>query len=189
MITGQEVKWLRSWCNGGPRGYCHIWTIRQIVQVHSIGYTFALTRKGYDNHNCLNKPQIGNMAGVWMMSCPEVMVLRIFEMQLASSIRIHTTWEPLEWSYWKETDRHQGLMSVSMLCLDMYALSPIVNTCRIHRLLFCWGWRPNFQRVSCLWQSTIWWWGSNIAGALGNAKYPFIAIAPKSTQSLSSSTW
>ena len=23
---------------------------------------------------------------------------------------------------------------------------------------------------------TIWWWGSSIAGALGNAEYPFIAI-------------
>ena len=27
----------------------------------------------------------------------------------------------------------------------------------------------------------IWWWGSNDTGALGNVKYPFIAIAPRST--------
>ena len=26
MITGQEVKWWRSWCNGELRGYCHTWT-------------------------------------------------------------------------------------------------------------------------------------------------------------------
>ena len=43
-----------------------------------IGYSFTLTRKGYDNHNCHNKSQIGNVAGVWMTSCPEVMVLRIW---------------------------------------------------------------------------------------------------------------
>ena len=28
----------------------------------------------------------------------------------------------------------------------------------------------------------IWWWGSSNAGALGNAEYPFIVIAPVSTQ-------
>ena len=27
---------------------------------------------------------------------------------------------------------------------------------------------------------TIWWWGFSNAGALGNAEYPFIAIAPGS---------
>ena len=35
----------------------------------------------------------------------------------------------------------------------------------------------------------IWWWGSSDAGALGNADYPFIAIAPRSTLARSGSTW
>ena len=29
----------------------------------------------------------------------------------------------------------------------------------------------------------VWWWGSNNAGALGNAEYPFIAIVPRSNGS------
>ena len=40
-----------------------LWTIRLLLQV----------RKGYDNHNCHNKPQTGNGAGVWMTSYPEEM--------------------------------------------------------------------------------------------------------------------
>ena len=38
-----------------------------------IGYSFRLTRKGYDNLLCHDKPQSGNEAGVWMTSCPEEM--------------------------------------------------------------------------------------------------------------------
>ena len=34
-----------------------------------------------------------------------------------------------------------------------------------------------------------WWWGSRNAGALGNTKYPFIAIASRSTLAQSGSTW
>ena len=37
------------------------------------------------------------------------------------------------------------------------------------------------QRVSWIWHLTIWWCGSSNAGALGNAVYPFIAIAPRFT--------
>ena len=29
---------------------------------------FTLVRKGYDNHHCHNKPQTGNVTGVWMTS-------------------------------------------------------------------------------------------------------------------------
>ena len=47
-------------------------TIRLLVQVHRHWVQFTLTRRGYDNHNCHNKPQIGNKAGVWMTSCSEV---------------------------------------------------------------------------------------------------------------------
>ena len=49
------------------------WTIRLLVQVHRHWVQFTLTRRGYDNHNCHNKPQIGNRTGVWMTSCPEAM--------------------------------------------------------------------------------------------------------------------
>ena len=31
-----------------------------------------------------------------------------------------------------------------------------------------------------IWHYRIWWWGSSNAGALGNAKYSFIVIAPRS---------
>ena len=44
-------------------------------------------------------------------------------------------------------------------------------------------------RVSWIWHKAIWWWGSSNAGALGNAEYPFIAIAPKSTLAQSGSIW
>ena len=43
-----------------------------------IGYSFALARKGYDNHHCHNKPHTGNGAGAWMTSSTEEMVLRIW---------------------------------------------------------------------------------------------------------------
>ena len=60
--------------------------------------------------------------------------------------------------------------------------------CRIHRLRFCWGVkRP--QRVSWIWRQTIWWWGSCNARALGNAEYPFIAIAPRPTLTRNGRTW
>ena len=51
---------------------------------------------------------------------------------------------------------------------------------RIHRLLLCIGVRL-FQWVSKIWHKTIWWWGSSNTGDLGNAEYPFTAIAPRST--------
>ena len=43
------------------------------VQVCSQLVQLTLVCKGYDNHHCHNKPQIGNGAGVWMTSCPEEM--------------------------------------------------------------------------------------------------------------------
>ena len=43
------------------------------VQVCSQLVQFTLTRKGYDNHHCHNKPQTGNGTGVWMTKCPEEM--------------------------------------------------------------------------------------------------------------------
>ena len=55
-----------------------LWNIRLLAQVNSHWVQFTLVRKGYDNHHCHNKPQTGNEAGVWMTSCPEEMVLRIW---------------------------------------------------------------------------------------------------------------
>ena len=48
-------------------------TIRLLVQVHRHWVQFTLTRRGYDNHNYSNKPQIGYGTGVWTTSCPEAM--------------------------------------------------------------------------------------------------------------------
>ena len=50
-----------------------LWTIRLLVQVHRHWVQFTLVRRGYDNPNCHNKPQIGNVTGVWMTSCLEAM--------------------------------------------------------------------------------------------------------------------
>ena len=44
-------------------------------------------------------------------------------------------------------------------------------------------------RVSCLWHKTACWWGFSDAGALGNAEYPIIAIAPRSTLARNGRTW
>ena len=48
-------------------------TIRLLVQVHRHWVQFTLVRRGYDNHDCHNKPQIGNKVGVGMTSCPKAM--------------------------------------------------------------------------------------------------------------------
>ena len=61
--------------------------------------------------------------------------------------------------------------------------------CRTHRLLLCRGVRTPPQQVSWIWHETIWWWRSSNAGALGNAEYPFVAIAPRSTLARRGSTW
>ena len=50
-----------------------LWTIRLLVQVHRHWVQFTLARRRYFNHNCHNKPQIGNVTGVWMTSSPEAM--------------------------------------------------------------------------------------------------------------------
>ena len=60
--------------------------------------------------------------------------------------------------------------------------------CRIHQLHLCRG-EELPHRGSCIWHRTIWWQGSSNAGDLGNAEYPFIAIAPESTLTRSNTTW
>ena len=42
-----------------------LWTIWLLVQVLRHWVQFMLVRRGCDNHNCHNKPQIGNGAAVW----------------------------------------------------------------------------------------------------------------------------
>ena len=46
--------------------------------------------------------------------------------------------------------------------------------------------RPPNQIVSWIWYLTMWWWGSNLE-ALGNVKYSFITITPRSTLTQSGS--
>ena len=48
-----------------------LWTIQLLVQMHRHWVQFCTP-------NCHNKPHIGNGAGVWMTSCLEAMVLRIW---------------------------------------------------------------------------------------------------------------
>ena len=69
------------------------------------------------------------------------------------------------------------------ICITNLKIQRIFNCpvgwgCRIHRLHLCKEVRPYPQHVSWIWHLTIWWWDSSNAGALGNAEYPFIAIAP-----------
>ena len=61
--------------------------------------------------------------------------------------------------------------------------SPVDWGCRIHWLFLCREVSPPplSQWVLWIWHKTVWWWGSSNAGALENAEYPFIAIAPRST--------
>ena len=48
------------------------------VQTYSQLVQFTLARKGYDNHNCHNKPPDRKCGGEWMTLCTEEMVLRIW---------------------------------------------------------------------------------------------------------------
>ena len=50
-----------------------LWTMRVKSSGALHWVQFTLAGKGYDNHNCRNKLQTGNVAGVWMTSCPEEM--------------------------------------------------------------------------------------------------------------------
>ena len=65
--------------------------------------------------------------------------------------------------------------------LSFFLSCPVGWGCKIHRQRLTW--------VSWIWHLTIWWWGFWNNGTLGNAEHPFIAIAPRSTLTLSGSTW
>ena len=51
------------------------------------------------------------------------------------------------------------------------------------------GYDPQQRSVMYMTLNNLMVWGSSIAGALGNVKYSFIAIAPRSTLFQSGSTW
>ena len=79
-----------------------LWTIRHWDQVHSHWVQFTLVCRGYDNHNCHNKPHIVNGIGVRMTSCPEAMVLRT-------------------WRFWKRVSRNltMGHVGRQLGCLPL----------------------------------------------------------------------
>ena len=68
---------------------------------------------------------------------------------------------------------------LTLVILFIKYFCPVGWDCRIHWLHLCRGIRPPHQRVSWIWHKTLWWWSSSDAGALGNAEYFFIAIAPR----------
>ena len=81
------------------------------------------------------------------------------------------------------------LLSVNLAtCQNQRNVCLVGWDCRIFRLQLCRGGRLP-KRVSWIWHQTIWWWGSSNTGALKNAEYPFIAIAPRSTLTWRGSTW
>ena len=78
--------------------------------------------------------------------------------------------------------------TIGNICIPNYSC-PVKWGYRIHWLHLYRGVSPPPRWVSWIWHVTIWWWGSNNVGALGNAEYPFIAITPRSTLARSGSTW
>ena len=70
------------------------WTIRILVQVHRHWVQSSLARRGYDTHNCHNKPQIGNATGVWITSCPEAMGWEFVYFEKQSIGDKMLNWEP-----------------------------------------------------------------------------------------------
>ena len=79
-------------------------------------------------------------------------------------------------------------------CVSLFTFSSGIYTetcpvgwgCRMHWLLLKCKSPP--QWVPKIWHKTIWSWCPSNAGALGNAEYLFIAVAPWYTLSRSSST-
>ena len=78
---------------------------------------------------------------------------------------------------------------VCVVVVVVVVVCPVGSGCRIHRLLLCRGVRP--PPNECPRYDTKQPDGDDTkqpAGALGNAEYPFIAIAPRSTLARSGST-
>ena len=86
--------------------FAGLWTIRFLVQVHRHWVQFTLARRGYDSHNCYDKPQRGNETGVWMTSCPGAMVreLGYFEKHVSwvldyRWVELVVYWGPVQLSF------------------------------------------------------------------------------------------
>ena len=67
-------------------------------------------------------------------------------------------------------------------------VGPVGQGCKMYRL-HLWSGVSLPQRVFWIWHKTIWWWGSSNAGALENADYPFVAIAPRFILARSGINW
>ena len=136
--------------------------------------------------------------------------LNNFHPSLKFTMKGKTKWLNFSWMFWSKST-----FSRLYLCQDSFAhktkkinfikeklLIVICSECKLESKLNCSiGWncriyqlhlygrvRPS-NRVSYIWHLTIWRWCSSNAGALGNAEYPFIAIASRSTMTRSGSTW
>ena len=63
-------------------GLVRLWTVRLLVQV------FMLACRGCGNHKCHNKKtQMVNGTGVWMTSCPEVMIWEFWRFLKKAELR------------------------------------------------------------------------------------------------------
>ena len=76
------------------------------------------------------------------------------------------------------------VLIIAVNCYD----TPVGWCYRIHRLFLCREVRLH-QRISEILHKTIWCSSPSNGGASGNAEYPFIAIAPRSSLAQSGSTW
>ena len=112
-----------------------LWTIRLLVQVHShLVQFYAHAQRIWQSPFLSINPQTGNKAGVWMTSCPEEMVLRIW------GFSKDVSWVFDRWG-WSSVFYRWG-MQLSFLNLDQQRWTEIVN---IARYVVCWGW------VSIVW--------------------------------------
>ena len=101
------------------------------VQVHSLWVQFTLARKVYDNHHCYYKLQTGNEARVWMASCLDEMVLRIWGFWKRFSWELDLGHWRGSWVFRISTDR--DLKHHKMRCaLGMVSIVRIVSlsSCR-----------------------------------------------------------
>ena len=92
----------------------------------------------------------------------------------------------LQGSLPKEKSFGSDFFFSALILLDVrfqHRLSPASWDCRLHRQHLCRMLRAAISPLTgiLVWHEIIWWWGSSNAGAVGNAEYPFIAIAPRFT--------
>ena len=112
------------------------------AQVYSQLVQFTLTCKGYDNHHCHNKPPDRKWAGVWMTSCPEKMVLRIWGFLKKSQLRV-------EIGPWKQ--------KVGFLPLGHRVEFSTVEACSwVFRISTDWDFKHHKMNCSLKWGQIVW---------------------------------